>query len=95
MLTELQLPTKTNFYGVIQAAATDIDQVMTKWKNLAEFIARVDIGDLDAIGVPAGVVRQDLIDFRTLINEIVALYGGAAVTPTNVPDEVIEKIRRM
>ena len=37
-LTELQLPEKTAFYRNISHAATEMDNLMIRWKNLAEFI---------------------------------------------------------
>ena len=94
-LTELQLPAKADFYRKIQHSASEMDNLMGKWKNLAEFIALVETSDLDAMGVAPGQVRTDLIDFRTVLNEMLSLYEGCAVTPTNSPDAVIDKIRLM
>lgn len=94
-LTELQLPTKENFYRNISHAATEMDNLMTRWRNLSEFIAMMDVADLDAMGVATGQLRIDLVDFRTLLDEMVSLYDGNSVTPTNTPSEVIDKIRMM
>lgn len=94
-LTELQLPTKQNFYSQLQYAASEMDQVLTKWANIAEFVERIDTADLDAMGVPAGQLRTDLNEFKTVINEFMSFYQGSSVTPTNAPDGVIDKIRRM
>lgn len=94
-LTELQLPTKESFYGNLQHAAKEMDNLMDRWKNLAEFIGMVGTADLDAMGVAAGQVRTDLVEFRTVLNEMLALYNGDAVTPTNAPNTVIDKIRMM
>lgn len=94
-LTELQLPTKVSFYGRIQSAATQMDNLITQWRNLAEFVAMVDTGDLDSMTVPSGQVRTDLNEFKTVIDEIVSLYDGNSVTPINTPSEVIDKIRSM
>ncbi len=94
-LTELQLPTKSNFYGVLQSAATEMDNLILRWKNMAEFIAMVETSDLDAMGVDTGQVRTDLNNFKVVIDEIVSLYEGNAVTPVNAPNAVIDKIRAM
>ena len=94
-LTELQLPKKEVFYGRLQSAATQMDNLITQWRNLAEFIDMVDTGDLDAMGVAVGQVRTDLGRFKTVLSEIIALYDGASVVPTNVPSAIIDKIRSM
>lgn len=94
-LTELQLPTKADFYRNIQHAATEMDNLIQRWRNLAEFIGLVDVDDLDAMGVATGAVRTDLVEFRTVLNEVIALYDGSAVTPTNPPNAVIDKVRMM
>ncbi len=94
-LTELQLPSKTSFYAVIQSMATEMDNLVLRWKNAAEFIAMVDSVDLDAMGVAAGQVRVDLNEFKAVIDDIVLLYEGNNVTPINAPNSVIDKIRVM
>ena len=94
-LTELQRPTKDNFYRSLQNAASQMDNLMGHWANLAEFVGFVDTADLDAMGVAAGQVRTDLVNFRTVMNEIVAFYKGTATTQTNVPATVVDKIRTM
>jgi hypothetical protein len=94
-LTELQLPTKSNFYAKLQNAATQMDNLITHWRNLAEFIGMIEVADLDAMGVASGQVRTDLNHFRTVLNEIITFYDGEPVTPTNPPNEVIDKIRMM
>lgn len=94
-LTELQLPVKASFYGRLQSAATQMDNLITQWRNLAEFVDMVDTSDLDAMGVAAGQVRTDLVEFKTVLNEIISLYDGNSVTPTNTPSAVIDKIRSM
>jgi len=94
-LTELQLPTKENFYNKLQHAATEMDNLMMRWRNLSEFIAMMETSDLDAMGVATGQLRIDLVDFRILLNEIIALYDGNSVTPTKTPSAVIDKIRMM
>jgi len=94
-LTELQLPTKEDFYRNIQHAATEMNNIMRRWQDMAEFLATVDAADMTSIGVPTGQVRTDLVEFRTAVEEIISLYQGNSVTPTNVPDAVMDKIRRM
>lgn len=94
-LTELQRPTKDNFYRNLQNAASQMDNLMRHWENLAEFVGFVGTGDLDAMGVAEGDVRTDLINFRTVMNEIVAFYNGTGTAQTNVPAIVVDKIRSM
>lgn len=94
-LTELQLPTKATFYGRLQSAANEMDDLMAKWKDMSEFITQVETADLDAMGVATGQVRTDLNDFRQVIDDMVDLYEGGSVTPTNAPNAIIDKIRRM
>ncbi len=94
-LTELQLPAKGAFYAVIQSMATEMDNLILRWKNAAEFIAMVETADLDAMGVAAGQVRTDLNEFKAVIDEIVLLYEGNSVTPVNAPNAIIDKIRVM
>jgi len=94
-LTELQLPTKAQFYSNVQSAATNIDGLMATYKKMAEFLAKMDTSDLDAMGIAAGQVRTDLVDFRVAVNEIIALYNGTATTPTKNPATVMAAIRRM
>ncbi len=94
-LTELQLPIKDRFYRALQAAATEMDNLMTRWANLAEFVTLVETADLDAMGVPSGQIRTDMVEFRTVLEEMVSLYSGNAVDPTIAPNEVIDKIRAL
>ncbi len=94
-LTELQLPTKATFYGRLQAAATEMDRVMTAWASIAEFVANVETADLDTMGVAAGQVRTDLVDFRVMMEEVCAFYQGTPTTATISPDVVVDKIRTM
>ena len=94
-LTELQIPTKENFYGTLRNAATQMDNLITKWRNLAEFVGFVETVDLDTIGVPTGQIRTDLNQFKAVLSEMVNLYDGIAVTPANTPADIIDKIRSM
>ncbi len=72
-----------------------MDQLIHTWRDLAEFIGMVDVADLDSMAVPAGEIRTDLVNFRTVLDEIIDLYDGTAVTPTNTPSAVIDRIRHM
>ncbi len=94
-LTELQLPTKPQFYNRIKSTATQINNLLLRWKDLAEFIEVIDITDLDNMGVPAGDIRTDLVDFRIMLNEVISLFEGEAVTPTKNPSVVIDRLREM
>ncbi len=94
-LTELQLPTKVVFYAKLQAAATEMDRIMIKWQSLAEFVGNISTDDLDTMTVASGQVRTDLGEFRTMIDEVISLWEGNAVTPTNTPSAVVDKIRSM
>ena len=93
-LTELQLPTKSSFYNRLQSVASEMDQIMQRWADMAEFIANVESSDLDTMGVPSGQIRTDLVEFRTAMEEVVAFYEGTPTTATNAPDGVVDKIRR-
>ena len=92
-LTELQLPTKADFYRRLQNSATELNNLMNVLGDLSEQIGRIGTVDLDAMGVATGAVRSDLIDYRTVLNEMISLYNGNAVTPTVVHANVIDQIR--
>ena len=94
-LTELQMPTKADFYRDMQSVAGEIKSRMARWQHMSEFIQRMGAADMDAMGIPVGQVRTDLGNFRVMLDELIDLYEGQAVTPTNVPDEVVDAIRRM
>lgn len=94
-LTEIQLPTKTAFYGSLQSAASKMDNIMRQFENIAEFIGFIDTVDLDAMGVPVGQVRTDLVNFREVMNELVDFYNGVSTTQTHTPAEVVDKLRAM
>jgi hypothetical protein len=55
----------------------------------------MDNTDMDAMGVATGQVRTDLVEFRTVLDEMISFYRGNPVTATNAPDAVIDKVRRM
>lgn len=94
-LSEIQLPTKTDLYQSVRAIATEMKRVMLRWNEASEFLATVETADLDSLGVPAGQVRTDLDEFRTALDEVIALFEGASVVPTNNPEIVMDKFRQM
>ena len=94
-LTEIQLPTKADFYRDIQSIATEVDRIMTRLANVSEFNASLQTADLDAMGIPVGQVRTDLVDFRVAIEDMVDFYKGTVVTATNAPDSIMDKLRHM
>jgi hypothetical protein len=51
--------------------------------------------DLDAMGIPSGQIRTDLVEFRQVLEDMVALWENNAVTPQNNPEQTVDKIRRM
>ena len=94
-LTELQLPSKTDFYNVISNTAGEISQAMHRWGKVADFINRMGASDLDAIGAATGQVRTDIVNLRILLNELNDLWNNEAVTPTNDPQAVVEELRKI
>lgn len=93
--TEIQLPTKDRFYNDIQSIAGEIRSRMERWRLAADFLASMDATDLDALGVPTGDIRIDLVEFRIVLNEVVSLLEGNAVTPTYNPSTVLDKVRKI
>ncbi len=91
-LTDLQMPTKEVLYGNINSKARAIVMHMTEWKLFAEFLADMDSADLDNLNVPAAV-QTNLARFRVALNEMVSLYEGNDVEPTNNPKEVMDLCR--
>jgi len=94
-LTELQIPTKDNFYAKLKNAATQMNNLMSTWTEMAELLEMMGTADLDAMGVAAGQVRIDIVDFRILMQEVVAFYDGTSTAQTNVPETVVNKIRSL
>jgi len=94
-LTELQLPTKPDFYNTLQNVAGEISSSMHRWGLVAAFVNRMEASDLDAVGVAAGQVRTDLIDLKNLLNNFVALWGNQSVTPAKDPQTVVNSIRKI
>jgi len=94
-LTELQLPTKPDFYNTLQNVAGEISSSMHRWGLVAAFVNRMEASDLDAVGVAAGQVRTDLVDLKNLLNNFVALWGNQSVTPAKDPQTVVNSIRKI
>ena len=94
-LTDLQRPTVAELYRDIRSLANDVALRMLRLQEAAEFINTLTTADLDAMGVPAGQVRTDLVDLKQVFNEFVAYYNGGAVTPVKNPASVVDKIRSM
>lgn len=92
-LTELQRPTKEDFYNTLRHSATEMHRLILRWKSLADGINMFDATDLDAMGVAAGQVRTDMINYRTVLNEMTAFFEGESTTQTQVPKTVVDKVR--
>ena len=92
-LTELQRPTKDDFYNTLRHSASEMYNLIMRWKALAEGINMFTTEDLDAMGVAAGDVRVDMVNYRTVLNELTAFFDGAATTQTKVPKTIVNKIR--
>lgn len=93
--TEIQLPVKAEFYRDIRSIANEISLRMLRWKEASDFINTLTTADLDAMGVPLGQVRTDLVDLKNVLNELVAYYNGGTVAPAKNPDSIIDKLRTM
>jgi hypothetical protein len=94
-LTELQLPTKAELYQNLRSIANEMRRAMERWEAASDFINTLQAADLDAMAVPAGAVRTDMVQLRTVLQEITTYFSGSSVTPTNIPKEVVDKIRQM
>jgi len=95
-LTELQLPTKQTLYNQLQVSASEMNELMHRWADIASFVNSMTTADLDAIGVPTDDnTRSDMVDYRNAILEMVSFWNGNSVTPVKPPVDVVGKIRRM
>lgn len=92
-LTELQRPSKDDFYNTLRHSATEMHNLILRWKSLAEGINMFGTDDLDALGVAAGQVRTDMVDYRTVLNELTAFFDGTSTTQTKAPKTIVNKIR--
>lgn len=102
-LTEIQLqmaPTlvpdcKLRLYSILQDTAGELSSAMHKMELVAGFINRMETADLDTLQVPAGQIRTDMINLKTVLNYFVSLWSNQAVTPAVAPKDVVNAIRRM
>ena len=93
-LTELQLPTKENLYRGRQNLASRLDNMMIQLENEAEAMGFFTAADLTGLNVPSEV-QADLVQYRTVIEELVSFYKGESTAQTNVPATVIDSIRSL
>ena len=98
-LTQIQQMTKAEFLDHIQESASQMNRLMGVWEDVAEFNSNVDGAEIERMGFPAatgaGTEKDDLANYRTIINEMVAFYRGTSTSQTMTPADVIDRIRRM
>lgn len=94
-LTELQLPTKADFYSNLQNSANQLNRLIKTIADLSEFIGFVLPEDLNSMGVPTGDIRIHLADYRTALEEFISYTNGNPITPTVTLTEIIDNIRSM
>lgn len=95
-MTELQMPDKNEFYVKIKDTASRMRKTLNEWEALMEFVGEMGTVELDSMGVPAGEVRTDLVNFRSALNDLISLWNGNAVSaPTVSPLDAINKVRAM
>lgn len=94
-LTELQLPTKADFYNNLQGSAGELIRVMVRYELLTSFLGKLETADWDAMGIPTGQVRVDILNFKNTVDDFVNLWHNNAVTPANAPQDITDEIRRM
>lgn len=94
-LTELQLPTKSDFYNNLQGSAGELIRVMVRYELLASFLGKLELADWDAMQIPTGQVRLDIVDFKNTVDDFTDLWHNNAVTPAKDPQVVTDQIRRM
>ena len=94
-LTELQKPTKEDFYNNVKDGAGALYRLAKQFQAHQEFLIRMDTAALDDLAVPIGDVRTDLVDYRNLLGELVDFFSNVPVNPANDPITVLNKIRRM
>lgn len=68
---------------------------MHKLELVAGFINRIEATDLDTLQIPAGQVRTDMVNLKTVLNYFVSLWNNQAVSPAVAPQTVINAIRRI
>ncbi len=94
MATTLVPDCKLRLYSMLQDAAAELSSSMHKMELVAGFINRMETADLDTLQIPAGQIRTDLVNLKTVLNYFVSLWGNQAVTPALNPKTVINSIRR-
>jgi len=94
MATTLVPDCKLRLYSMLQDAAAELSSSMHKMELVAGFINRMETADLDTLQIPAGQIRTDLVNLKTVLNYFVSLWNNQAVTPTLNPQTVINSIRR-
>ena len=94
-LTELQLPTKSDFYNNLQGSAGELIRVMVRYELLASFLGKLTTEDWDAMQIPTGQVRTDILNFKLTVDDFTAIWHNEAVTPHMDPQVVTDQIRRM
>lgn len=94
-LTEIQIPQKEYFYRDVRKLANEIAGGMSRFKAAADFINHMTAADLDAMGVPSGQTRTDLVDMKNMLNELVSYFEGNTVEPVKTPADVIDRLRSM
>lgn len=95
MATTLVPDCKLRLYSMLQDAAAKLSSTMHEMELVAAFINRMETADLDTLQIPAGQIRTDLTNLKTVLNYFVSLWGNQAVTPTLAPQTVVNAIRRM
>ncbi len=94
-LTELQQVAKAEFYRRVLQVGTELNLKINQWKDFAEMLAEFGTADLDAMGVPTGQIRTDLVNFRVGLNELVSHLEGDTVAPTNAMTDVVDEVRSL
>ena len=102
-LTEIQLhmaamlvpDSKLRLYSMLQDVAGELSAAMHKMELVAGFINRMETSDLDTLQVPAGQIRTDMVNLKTVLNYFVALWENQSVTPAVNPKTVVNAIRKM
>lgn len=94
-LTELQLPSKADFYNNLQGSAGELIRVMVRYELLASFLGKLTTDDWTGMGIPEGQVRTDIQNFKLTVDDFVDIWHNTAVTPHMDPQVVTDQIRRM
>ena len=93
-LSELQQPLKSDFYAKVRNKATTYHNTIRSLVSDKEFLALMDQNTITNMGIPDDV-RDDLIGFRTAINESTDFYEGTSTTQTVVPKDIINRLRNL